>query len=562
MDTKWIVIFAAFIVIAIYVSIDSKRNAKKKIDERLTKSWGKAGTKKLSKDEFEIITHYYEDCCDGTIQCDETDVIDDITWNDLDMNAVFSKMDITNSSIGREYLYKMLRMPFNSKEKLNEFDRVADYFDKHEKERKSFQKEYVNMGFVKGISISDYISLVMELKSGSNLLHYILLVVLVISFVVGFTVNALVGTAAVILTISIMVISYYQCKAKVEPYFVCIKQVVKMVSTADNLAKFNIPELERYNDDFRQIAKEFASVVSNSSLLTSANVTGSLTEMLMDYIRMLSHLDLITFNNIVKKLNNKDKQIFQLMDRLGFLEAAICVASFRRQLPYWSKPKFEGIAYEATQLYHPLINEPVANSIQASRHVLLTGSNASGKSTFLKTVAINALLSQAINTSLSKGYRAPMYRIYSSMSLRDDLGNNDSYYIVEIKALKRILDAIDTKDTKPVLCFVDEVLRGTNTVERIAASSEILQSLNGKNVLCFAATHDIELTSILKHCYDNYHFQEEVTENDVQFNFRLHSGPAVTRNAIKLLNIIGYDKKIIAKAEDRAREFLEKGVWK
>ena len=53
-----------------------------------------------------------------------------------------------------------------------------------------------------------------------------------------------------------------------------------------------------------------------------------------------------------------------------------------------------------------------------------------------------------------------------------------------------------------------------------------------------------------------------MTENDVQFNFRLHSGPAVTRNAIKLLNIIGYDKKIIAKAEDRAREFLEKGVWK
>lgn len=277
---------------------------------------------------------------------------------------------------------------------------------------------------------------------------------------------------------------------------------------------------------------------------------------------MLSHLDLITFNNIVKKLNNKDKQIFQLMDRLGFLEAAICVASFRRQLPYWSKPKFEGIAYEAKELYHPLINEPVANSIQSSRHVLLTGSNASGKSTFLKTVAINALLSQAIYTSLSKEYYAPMYRIYSSMSLRDDLGNNDSYYIVEIKALKRILDAIDTKDIKPVLCFVDEVLRGTNTVERIAASSEILQSLNGKNVLCFAATHDIELTSILKHCYDNYHFQEEVTEDDVQFNFRLHSGPAVTRNAIKLLNIIGYDKKIIAKAEERARDFLEKGVWK
>ena len=104
------------------------------------------------------------------------------------------------------------------------------------------------------------------------------------------------------------------------------------------------------------------------------------------------------------------------------------------------------------------------------------------------------------------------------MSLKDDLGGKNSYYIVEIKALKRILTAAEQTGC-PVLCFVDEVLRGTNTVERIAASSEILKYLKDKNVLCFAATHDIELTAILSGCYDNYHFQEEVTDSDVSFNF-------------------------------------------
>ena len=215
-----------------------------------------------------------------------------------------------------------------------------------------------------------------------------------------------------------------------------------------------------------------------------------------------------------------------------------------------------------TEVFHPLIKEPVVNSITTSKHVLITGSNASGKSTFLKTIAINALLSQTIYTSTSKEYNAPFYRIYSSMALRDDLNAQNSYYIVEIKSLKRILDAVDKDDKRPVLCFVDEVLRGTNTVERIAASSEILKSLRYKNVLVFAATHDIELTYLLEKYYDHYHFQEEVTDDDVKFNYRLFTGPAVTRNAIKLLGVIGYNKNIIDAAESQAGYFIRSGSWK
>jgi len=148
------------------------------------------------------------------------------------------------------------------------------------------------------------------------------------------------------------------------------------------------------------------------------------------------------------------------------------------------------------------------------------------------------------------------------MALRDDLNAQNSYYIVEIKSLKRILDAVDKDDKRPVLCFVDEVLRGTNTVERIAASSEILKSLRYKNVLVFAATHDIELTYLLEKYYDNYHFQEEVTDDDVKFNYRLFTGPAVTRNAIKLLGVIGYNKNIIDAAESQAGYFIRSGSWK
>lgn len=113
-----------------------------------------------------------------------------------------------------------------------------------------------------------------------------------------------------------------------------------------------------------------------------------------------------------------------------------------------------------------------------------------------------------------------------------------------------------------VLCFIDEVLRGTNTVERIAASTEILKNLAENNVMCFAATHDIELTDLLSAHYDNYHFSEEVTDGNVIFSYIIQKGKATSRNAIKLLEIIGYDKNIINKAEQRAERFIETGVWR
>nr|MCR4927964.1 hypothetical protein [Lachnospiraceae bacterium] len=140
--------------------------------------------------------------------------------------------------------------------------------------------------------------------------------------------------------------------------------------------------------------------------------------------------------------------------------------------------------------------------------------------------------------------------------------SGDSYYIVEIKALKRILDEAAKEDDCPVLCMVDEVLRGTNTVERIAASSQVLKKLDEMGVFVFTATHDIELTYMLEGTYANYHFSEEVKEDDVYFSYILHKGRATTRNAIRLLGIMGYDEKTIEAAEKSAAYFAETGEWK
>ena len=551
-----LVFFALVIIIAVYVTVTNNRRKQNLIIKKLKNGWGKPSQRKYSGEDYECISHYFK-------RNEDENSIDDITWNDLGMDAVFCMMNNTNSSAGQEYLYKMLRCPNADIQSLKKLDKLASDFDKNAAKRLDIQKIFVWIGRAKHISISDYCDVVVGLEKKSNVLHYASMLFILAAVIFTCTISPVLGIWLCIAAIAFSIITYYKYKAAVDRYFICVNHIVKLLMGAKKITALNIDFLGEYNDKLNNISEELSDITKRSWLLETGNVDGSIAEILLDYLRMLTHVDLIKFNNLIKLFNDKEDYIYELIDTLGFIEASISVASFRCMLGSWCVPEFRkdnDMQLEVRNVYHPLITKPVANSINTKHNVLLTGSNASGKSTFLKTIAINALLSQTIYTSVSEYYRAPVYRIYSSMALRDDLSSSNSYYIVEIKSLKRMLDAA-SKEGHPVLMFVDEVLRGTNTVERIAASSEILKSIRTDKALVFAATHDVELTSLLRGKYDNYHFQEEVTDDEVVFDFKLYTGPATTRKAIKLLKTIGYDSTIINAAERSAGNFLNNGKW-
>lgn len=551
-----LVFFALVIIIAVYVTVTNNRRKQNLIIKKLKNGWGKPSQRKYSGEDYECISHYFK-------RNEDENSIDDITWNDLGMDAVFCMMNNTNSSAGQEYLYKMLRCPNADIQSLKKLDKLASDFDKNAAKRLDIQKIFVWIGRAKHISISDYCDVVVGLEKKSNVLHYASMLFILAAVIFTCTISPVLGIWLCIAAIAFSIITYYKYKAAVDRYFICVNHIVKLLMGAKKITALNIDFLGEYNDKLKNISEELSDITKRSWLLETGNVDGSIAEILLDYLRMLTHVDLIKFNNLIKLFNDKEDYIYELIDTLGFIEASISVASFRCMLGSWCVPEFRkdnDMQLEVRNVYHPLITKPVANSINTKHNVLLTGSNASGKSTFLKTIAINALLSQTIYTSVSEYYRAPVYRIYSSMALRDDLSSSNSYYIVEIKSLKRMLDAA-SKEGHPVLMFVDEVLRGTNTVERIAASSEILKSIRTDKALVFAATHDVELTSLLRGKYDNYHFQEEVTDDEVVFDFKLYTGHATTRNAIKLLKTIGYDSTIINAAERSAGYFLNNGKW-
>ena len=552
-----LLIITAVIIIAITGVIIS-RNAKKKMYYKLLASFGQLPKNDYSYEEYESISHFFK----NTLK-DGEDYIDDITWNDLDMDKIFMMIDNTHSSIGRDRLYKLLRKPVTDKAELEKREQLIEYFDTHEKERTRIMMYFAEMGFVRKISISDYMKNLFELKAGSNVFHYMMWVCIIIAVLYTFFVEPITGVMLIIAACGMSIITYYKLKSRIDSYFECVRQIVTMVDAAKKIKALNIDELSEYNDFFDETIHRFAGIMHGSFIVTSTKQNnGSIGDVIMEYVKMFTHIDLIKFNSILKNFNRNYEHVTKMMDTLGYIEAMISVASFRHLLPYMCTPEFtDGGRMKIKDVYHLALNSPVANSLDESKPVLITGSNASGKSTFLKSVAINALLAQTVNTCPAEEYSAPFYRIYSSMALADNIEAGESYYIVEIKSLKRIVDAAGKPGAK-ILCFIDEVLRGTNTVERIAASSEILKNLASNGVMCFAATHDIELTHILEDYYSNYHFTEEVKDDNVVFSYLLQKGRATSRNAIKLLKIIGYDNAIIDNSKRRADDFINTGVWR
>lgn len=539
--------------------IISRREEKRRMlmwRERIKEAFGDVPDQEYTFEYFEGLKGYY-----NRKKVDKGD-IDDITFNDLDLKNIYMLLNNTGSSVGEEYLYYLLRQMNFDENELKERDRIMNYFTEHEEERIRFQLIMNRLGKLPNISVFEYMNRMKKLEKYSLGQHYFCIVSLILSFGI-IALEPKIGIIAVIATISNNIYQYYKRKGAVENYFKTLSFIVRILRSVDELNKNKDPFLQPYVDKMAEAAKNFGYIKHNAKWISCGNsMNGSLLDSLLDYERMLFHTDLIKFSKMIEIINQNSEQLVLIYETIGYLDSMVAAASFRELLDYYCVPelvKSNKTFVEAKDLYHPLIDEPVANSISENHSVLITGSNASGKSTFIKTLAINAILSQTIYTSTSHSYRGNYYRVFTSMALRDDLFNNESYYIVEIKSLKRILDAVN--DDTPILCFVDEVLRGTNTLERVAASAQILKSLSKGNVLCFAATHDIELTYILEKYFSNYHFQEEVVDNDVLFDYRLCSGRAQSRNAIKLLGMIGYKKEIIEEATNAANDFLKNGTW-
>ena len=573
---EYAILFAALLAAAAVMFLKGlwdQHRTQKWNREQLRKSFGKAGRTEYADGELNGIVRYFE-------KHPKNFQIDDITWNDLNLDEIFLRMNSTCSSAGQEYLYAMLRSPSFEEKELQEREELLGFLEQDEETRVRMQEIFSKIGRTGKYSLYDYmdfLDVLGERKNGKHLLADLLFFLTIAAAFVSPPLG-LCGMSAVM---CFNITTYLKEKKQIEPYLTSFHYIFRLIRGAEELSKIQVQQLEDRLGKVRKLLPQFGKL-NRSASLGMRTSSGDPMGIVADYINMMLHLDIIGFNIMLHAVREQTENIDRLVTIVGELDALIAAAGFRHSLPAWCVPKltaaeaadgaehgavessglhFEASSLQLEQLYHPLLADPVKNDIKTTNGVLLTGSNASGKSTFLKAVALNMILAQTIHTCCADCCQSSYWRVMTSMALRDDLGSGESYYIVEIRSLKRILDAAQSPGA-PVLCFVDEVLRGTNTVERIAASTQILKSLHKPGVCCFAATHDVELTGLLETEYDNYHFEEQIADGDISFPYLLMPGRATSRNAIRLLEMMGYSEEIIKKADDQAAEFLKTGVWK
>ena len=248
-----------------------------------------------------------------------------------------------------------------------------------------------------------------------------------------------------------------------------------------------------------------------------------------------------------KKRNQQN--INEWFDAIGDFEALNSVATLSFNHPEWCTPNFKEkhFSIEGSNIGHPLINaaKRVNNNIDIKNNeelMLITGSNMAGKSTYLRSIGINTVLAMAGANVCATAFTLSPVQIISSMRIADNLEESTSTFYAELKKLKAIIDKVNAGEK--IFILLDEILRGTNSLDRHTGSVALVKQLIKHKAACIIATHDVELAK-LKESYPanilNYHFDVQVANEELFFDYKLKEGICTSLNASILMKKIGIE---------------------
>ena len=264
---------------------------------------------------------------------------------------------------------------------------------------------------------------------------------------------------------------------------------------------------------------------------------------------------LIPWDNYYAFLLGRYRQILAArlpvwLDTWFELEALCSLATFAYLNPEYTLPDVlpnngQAVDFLAQAIGHPLLDDEqkVTNDFTLEKMgevVIITGSNMSGKSTFLRTVGINLCLAYAGSVVNAQCLNTSLFRIFTCIKVSDSVTDGYSYFYAEVRRLKALLEAL-RREGYPLFFLIDEIFKGTNNRERLIGSRSFVRALVGQHCLGCISTHDLELVS-LEHVLpgvENYHFREDVVNGEMVFDYRLRTGPSPTTNALKIMQMEG-----------------------
>lgn len=513
---------------------------KKKTLELLQNQWGKEHKDRYIN--FDRVKKYFDKSPHTSKSYQQ---IEENTINDLDLNDVFQLINRTYSSIGEQFMYFKLLTVDNSQKNIS-FTPIVNYFLKNEKNRIKIQLILQKLSTSHGYFVEQLIHDKFEKSPDYNWLSYFSNFLTILSLILVFKFPFLWGFLFILFIMNMGM--HMLNKKNLDHYSEGIAYLFQMLKVKKQLHPF-LKDI--VNDiDTRGIQKiKWYSFFIKFSSEENGDPIKQILFWFLEIIKVIFNIEVIAFYLCIKKIEQQRDEIDQLFQYIGIIDTAQSIASVLDSEQITCKPNFtKNDTFKVKNIIHPLIPTCVPNSFYLNkRGMLLTGSNMSGKTTFIRTIGVNVILAQSFNFCFGKEYNAPFFKIYSSIRINDSIKESSSYYLQEVKMIKKIVDASEHK--VPSLFIMDEIFKGTNTLERVKGANAILSYIGKPPHYTFIATHDLELTELQRNNYELWHFAEDIENNDIHFDHKLKEGKLTRLNAIKILSIYDYPEEIIKQSK-------------
>ena len=463
--------------------------------------------------------------------------IDDKTWSDLNMDTLFHKINFNFTAIGEMRLYATLRGMF----KVNQTSLINMF-----KDNKVFR---LNVSYILSKIGKNVYPLFPDQMLPSK--RNILLMFCPLLPFIGFAFIFLIPSKGILICLTFMILNAilsFKLKKSYDQDLKSIFYTANVIKQSQALSKIESTPAISVDFTHFKASRRFSGLLAR---LESQDMVSSI----IMFIKLVFMIDYVLFHLIQRSYFKYQEEVMACYDYISILDNHYSIAMYQHTLTHYCYPKINNNinGLQMKSIIHPLLDEEnaIANTIDISNHILLTGSNASGKSTFMKAVALNLILAQSIQTATAHSFIYQPGYVMTSMANADDVLSGDSYFMSELKSIRRLFN---TYQCNKIYCFIDEIFKGTNTTERIAASESVLSYLdNQKAYQVIAATHDVELSILLENTYNNYHFNESIQENSIFFDYKIKPGKANTRNAIELLRITQFPIDIYQRAQQNIR---------
>ncbi len=539
----WIAVFAGIAIFIFVVSIDSNNNEKISEVERLLT---------INQEELLILNGSYHSREDGlSFLPHEHPYAGDIDL--FGTASIYQYINRCTSEQSKKLLASLLLSP-SEKDTIIQRQEAAKSLAHHYLWRQQLQAVGIAnpLTFVTEKRIISWLNMSSPFKQKFCQFLPQIFTAITISSMVGHLLNWINSSVFTLLVFVFFLIAKYT-SGKVHQTYMALSKIEPEVNTIEQQLKQveHIPASSPLLDSYKSILvseksgsesiKELKKILKRFDFRLNVFVFLFLNTFLLWDVRQMNSL-----SRWKRRNGNSGPNWFNILTNIEVINT---LANLTFNHPDWVFPVINDTHFTliGEQIGHPLIDakKRVTNSFTTNgtgKIAIITGSNMAGKSTFLRSVAVNLVLAQMGAPVCAKAFTFSPVHLYSSMRIADNLAENTSTFYAELKKLKSIIDQV--KQHEKVFILLDEILRGTNSLDRHTGSEALIRQLIREQAVAVIATHDIELATLeneYNNAISNYHFDVQVEGEELYFDYKLKTGICKSMNASILMKKIGIE---------------------